>query len=168
MRVAAIFGPMPKFGPIPTAILIAVSLGFAACSRVEERTPEQPAPKANPADSQPAPPAPIPKAPEIHAADPLSTPRSAMAHQLEMIRAANVEGLKRCFVESLRAELTPEVVEAGQKRTGNPPLEDLAASITERTEGGKKIASVKLKSGAVLTELVLEGDHWLADRIWFR
>jgi uncharacterized protein (DUF2147 family) len=90
--------------------------------------------------------------------------KTAIAKQVEKIKASDVEGLKATFTDRLKDKITAEGVQkaAGQLKTMT--IDDLVASAQLTTDGIK----IKMKNGRSLTTLVRVGDEWKADTIWFK
>ena len=75
--------------------------------------------------------------------------------------------LRACFTKRVREDVTDERVKAGQKVAKDFTLDDLVDSVIMGEEDGRKTAKIKMKGGRTLTTLILVGDKWLADRVWF-
>lgn len=98
----------------------------------------------------------------------VSTPRGAIAHQVELLKSGDVEAFKACFTARLQDRITAEAMAQGAEEVGSMSLDDLFASATEGEVEGRKTAKVKMKNGRTLTTLIFTDGKWLADTIWFR
>ena len=95
-------------------------------------------------------------------------PKSAIAYQLELLKAGDREKLVLCFTEDQRKRVTAEAVEQGQEQVANVTLDDLVDSITPGVDEGQATAKIEMKNGRTLTTLIHIEGKWLADTIWFR
>lgn len=95
-------------------------------------------------------------------------PKDAIAYQLGLLKAGNVDKAKACFTDRLKDDITAKIIEQNKKEIARMTLEDLFASVKINTFDGKKTARIKMKNGRTLTTLVLTDGKWLADTIWFR
>lgn len=96
------------------------------------------------------------------------TPKEAIAHQLDRLKAGDVDGVKAMMTERQRDKITPELVEAGKAEAGKYTIDDLVDSVEDGEFEGKKTAKIKMKNGRTLTTLVMTDGVWLADTIWFK
>jgi hypothetical protein len=95
-------------------------------------------------------------------------PKDAIAYQLGLLKAGNVEKVKACFTDRLKDDITAKIIEDNKKEIARMTIEDLFASAKINTFDGEKTAKIKMKNGRTLTTLVLINGKWLADTIWFR
>jgi len=100
--------------------------------------------------------------------EPLGEPKKSIAHQLELLKAGEVEKLRACFTERQRERITKEAVEKGKQQAGKYTLNDLVASVEMGEFQGKKTAKIKMKNGRSLTTLILTDGKWLSDTVWFK
>jgi len=100
--------------------------------------------------------------------DPLGDPKSALAHQLDLIKRGDVKQLKTCFTERLRGRITPALVEDAKKEISDYAFEDLWHDSAPGEDEGKKTVKVKMENGRTLTTFVETEGRWLADTLWFR
>lgn len=97
-----------------------------------------------------------------------TTPKAVIAHQLELLKAGNVDALRACMTERLRDKVTQEVVDKGKQQAGKYTIDDLVDAVEEGMDGANKTAKIKMKSGRSLTTLVEIDGKWLAETIWFK
>ena len=148
---------------IVTAIISATFALLVGCETAltsPESTPsENPAPNKSTTDK-----ATTDNAPQID----VSTPRGAMAHQIELLRAGKVEEFRASFTDRQKKKITADAVAAAQKDLENTDLEGLIHEVEEGEWQGNKTAKIKMKNGRSLTTLVMTDGKWLADTVWFR
>lgn len=101
------------------------------------------------------------------AASLLGTPRDTISHQYVLLRHGKVDELRRLFTESVRDEITPELVEQLSQNLRPVSLNELVHEVEEEEVDGQLRATVKRKDGSVLTTLVRRGDQWQAETLWF-
>ena len=130
--------------PILAAFL---SLAFAACG--DKSTPT-PATGSNP-----------PAATALE-------PKDAIAHQLSLLKAGDVEKLKACFTDRQKERITPEAVAQGKEAASKMTLDEMVASVEMGEYEGKKTAKIKMKNNRTLTTLIQTDGRWLADTVWFK
>lgn len=95
--------------------------------------------------------------------------QAVIFHQIELLRAGNVEELKLWFTARLKDELTPEVLSAAVAEAKNMPAkEQMAQTIEVRDDGGKRIAVVTMEGGRTLTTMVFTDGKYLSDTLWFQ
>lgn len=97
-------------------------------------------------------------------ADDLAAAKSVIAGQVELIKKADVAGLKAGFTKRQQDKITEAHVTAAQKELGKLTIDDLVASV----EPGKDSLKIKMKGGRTLTTLLKVDGKWLADTIWFK
>lgn len=97
-----------------------------------------------------------------------STPKEAIAHQLDLLKAGKLDALKACMTERLREKITQEIVDKGKAAAGKSTLDELVDSVENGMDGAHKTAKIKMKNGRTLTTLVETDGKWLADTIWFK
>jgi hypothetical protein len=85
------------------------------------------------------------------AEEPLGEPKKSIGHQLELLKAGEVEKLWACFTERQRGAITKEAVEKGKKEAAKYTLNDLVASVEMGELQGKKTAKITMKNGRTLT-----------------
>ena len=100
--------------------------------------------------------------------NPLADPKASIAHQLELLKAGDVDKLKECFTARQRDKIAKDAVTAAQTTAGKMTIDDLYASVEMGEFQGAKTAKIKMKNGRTLTTLILTDGKWLADTIWFR
>ncbi len=98
----------------------------------------------------------------------LGDPKSSIAHQLDLIKAGDVDKLKACLTPRVRDGVTKEVVDKAKTQAAQYTIDDLYASDERGEADGKKTAKVKMKNGRTLTTLVETDGQWLADTVWFK
>ncbi len=96
------------------------------------------------------------------------TPKQAIAHQFELLKAGKVDELRACFTDRQKGRITAENVAKGQKEAGSMALADLVDSVELGEFEGKQTAKIKMKNGRSLTTLVKSDAGWLADTVWFK
>ncbi|MCO6457714.1 MAG: hypothetical protein J5I93_20615 [Pirellulaceae bacterium] len=101
------------------------------------------------------------------AASLLGTPRDTISHQYVLLRHGKVDELRRLFTESVRDEITPELVEQLGQNLPPVSLNELVHEVQEEEVDGQLRATVKRKDGSVLTTLVKQGNQWQAETLWF-
>jgi phosphoglucomutase len=94
-------------------------------------------------------------------ADDLSDAKAFIAAQVELIKKADVAGLKAGFTTRLQDKITEANVKG---QAASITLDELVASVSP-ANGGLKI---KMKNGRTLTTLVKVNGKWLADTVWFK
>jgi hypothetical protein len=104
---------------------------------------------------------------------PLADPKTAIAYQLGLLKAGDVNRLRACFTPRLRSRITPEAVDKARQEAAQLTADDLVGSVEMgeykgKEYKGRKTAKIKMENGRTLTLLVLFGDQWLADTKWFR
>jgi hypothetical protein len=99
---------------------------------------------------------------------PLNSPKDSLTHQMELLKAGDVEKLKACFTNRLQGSITAETVKKGKKELSNYTLDDLYASEERGEFEGSETCKVKMKNGRTLTTLMLQDGQWLADTVWFK
>lgn len=97
-----------------------------------------------------------------------ATPKAAIAHQLDLLKAGNVDALKACMTERVREKVTKEIVDKGKEQAGKSSIDDLVDTVEDGMDGANKTAKIKMKNGRTLTTLVEINGKWLADTIWFQ
>ena len=133
-------------------------LSLAACGGGEVEKPE-PGKGAESSASKPSEPAkPEPKK------DPMLEPFTSFAHQLELLRQADLEGLKACMVESAHADIDVDKLELIAEHFETLPPEDYARSVV--VEGD--YAKLKFPSGKVFETLRRVDGKWLAQTPWWQ
>jgi hypothetical protein len=95
-------------------------------------------------------------------------PKDAVAYQLELLKAGDVEKLKDCFTDRQKGRITSDLVEQAKAGVGAMTIEDLFASVEMGEHEGKKTAKVKMKNGRTLTTLIQTDGKWLADTVWMK
>lgn len=95
-------------------------------------------------------------------------PKDAIAHQLGLLKAGDVEKLRACFTERQRERITPEAVAEGKQAVADQTLADLVASVELGEYEGRETAKVMMASGRTLTTLIKTDGVWLADTVWFK
>ena len=140
-----------------TMLVCALALG--ACGGEGEKKEDAEGGKAPPAVSEP---------PANAPANPLATAKGSIEHQLALLKAQKVEELRACFTPRLQSRITAANVEKAQGDASGMTIDDLWSSAKEGEYEGKKTMKVKMQSGRTLTTLVLSGDRWLSDTVWFQ
>jgi hypothetical protein len=144
-------------------VMLALSVGllFAACSG------DKTEPTAAAATDQPTPMS-AARFPTTDELDPTNA-QAVIFHQIELLRAGNVDELKLWFTARLAAELTPDVLTAAVAEAKNMPTkEQMAQTVEVRDEGGKRVAVVTMEGGRTLTTMVLTDGRYLSDTLWFK
>jgi hypothetical protein len=100
--------------------------------------------------------------------DALKDPKTSIAYQLELVKAGDMEKLRACLTDRVRANVTAEGVEKAKTNSVNYTIDDLYESAEMGENEGKKTAKVKMKNGRTLTTLVETDGKWLADTVWFK
>lgn len=95
-------------------------------------------------------------------------PKDAIAYQLELLKAGDVEKLRACFTERQKERITPEAVAEGKQAVANQTLADLVASVELGEHEGQETAKIMMASGRTLTTLIKTDGVWLADTVWFK
>jgi hypothetical protein len=98
----------------------------------------------------------------------LGDPKSSIAHQLDLLKAGDVDRLRECFTPRLRDQVTRERVQRAQGKAGTTSVDELVSSVETGEFQGQKFAKIKMKNGRTLTTLVLTDGKWLSDTLWFR
>lgn len=97
-------------------------------------------------------------------ADELAEAKTFIAAQVELLKKADVAGLKAGFTKRLQDRITEANVKKGQAALGKMTIDDLVASVAP----GKNSLKIKMKNGRTLTTMVKVDGKWLADTIWFK
>jgi hypothetical protein len=98
-------------------------------------------------------------------------PKAAIAYQLKLLKAGDVNKLRECFADWLRPRVTAENVANASKEAANLTIDDLVASVEiQEPMTGFKTATIKMKNGRTLTTLLQTNGNgkWLADTLWFQ
>lgn len=98
-------------------------------------------------------------------ADDTADAKAVIAAQVELIKKADVAGLKAGFTKRLQDKITEANVKKAQGQLGTMTIDDLVASAAP---AGKDALKIKMKNGRTLTTLVKVDGKWLADTIWFK
>jgi hypothetical protein len=98
-------------------------------------------------------------------ADELADAKAFIGKQVELIKKADVDGLKAGFTKRLQDKITKANVEKAQKQLDKMTLDELVASAAP---AGKDSIKIKMKNGRTLTTLVKVDGKWLADTVWFK
>lgn len=96
--------------------------------------------------------------------DDLADARTFITKQVELIKKADVGGLKAGFTKRLQDRITEENVKKAQKQVATMSVDELVASVA----ANKDTLKVKMKNGRTLTTLVKVDGKWLADTVWFK
>ncbi len=96
------------------------------------------------------------------------TPKSLISHQFVLVKNGQAEALKPLFVESLRDQITPEMLEEYSGKLPPISLDDLVAEVVPDEAAERETVIVKRSDGSTLTRLVRQGDSWQADTLWFK
>jgi len=157
-----------KFSAIPVAVAVAVTVMLGGCGKTGKVADDGPD-HANCGIDHSDPGALDKKAAEPAAqANPLSTPKESMKHQFALLKAGKVDELRACLTPRLRDRVNARMIEEGAAETAKMTFEDLYDSEAMDEYEGLRTCKVKMKSGRILTTLVLDEDKWLADTIWFK
>lgn len=97
-------------------------------------------------------------------ADDLADAKAFIGGQAELLKKADVAGLKAGFTKRLQDKITEAAVKKGQKQIGTMSLDDLVGSVAARGDSLK----IKMKNGRTLTTLVKVDGKWAADTVWFK
>ena len=99
---------------------------------------------------------------------PVGTPKDVISHQYVLIRNGRTDDLKKFFIESLREEITPELIEERQKNMKRVSLSDLVHEVLPEEGSEPEVYLIKRKDGRALTRVIRQGNHWEADTLWFK
>ena len=99
---------------------------------------------------------------------PASDPKSAIAAQLDALKAGDTERVKAGMTARVQDRFTAEDVAKAKEEAGRMTIDDLYDSVEMGEDEGKKTAKVKMKNGRTLTTLIEEDGKWLADTVWFK
>lgn len=97
-------------------------------------------------------------------ADDLADAKTFIAAQVELLKKADVAGLKAGFTKRQQDKITEANVKKGQAALGKMTIDDLVASVA----AGKDSLKIKMKNGRTLTTLLKVDGTWLADTVWFK
>jgi len=97
-----------------------------------------------------------------------SDPKTAIAAQLDALKAGDADKVKAGMTARVRDRFTAEDVEKAKGEAGKMTIDELYDSVEMGEDGGKKTAKVKMKNGRTLTTLIEEDGKWLADTVWFK
>jgi hypothetical protein len=98
----------------------------------------------------------------------LATPKDALRHQLELLKAGDLEKFKACFTARQQEQITAEAIKAGQEELANFTLGSLYGSDEYGEYDGQKTCKVKMENGRTLTTFIEVDGKWLADTVWFQ
>lgn len=104
----------------------------------------------------------------IDRANPLSTPKSSIAYQFELVKAGDYEKLLDCFTEKGKKKLSQPLVESAKANSVNFSFDDLFGAVEMDENSNGKFAIVRMKDNRTLTILELKDGKWLSNNIWFR
>lgn len=134
-------------------------LGLAACGgEADEPTPNtgssivEETPASKPSEPE------VPK-------DPMLDPFTSFAHQLDLLREADLEGLKACMVESAHDQIDVDRLEVIAEHFGTLPAEDYARYVELR---GDDLADLMFPSRKVFTTFKRVDGKWLAQSPWWQ
>jgi cell division FtsZ-interacting protein ZapD len=97
-------------------------------------------------------------------ADDLADARTFIAAQVELIKKADIAGVKAGLTKRLQGKVTEAQVKKAGEQVGKMTIDDLVAAVA----AGKDSLKIKMKNGRTLTTLVKVDGTWLADTIWFK
>jgi hypothetical protein len=97
-------------------------------------------------------------------ADELADAKTFIAAQVELIKKADLAGVKAGLTKRLQDKVTDAHVKKAGEEVSKMTIDDLVASVAP----GKDSLKIKMKNGRTLTTLVKVDGKWLADTIWFK
>ena len=95
-------------------------------------------------------------------------PKMEIAHQLELLKAGDIDELKKHFTERIRGKITEELIAEAQQELPNYTIDDLVAIAEYGKFEGMETVTIKMKNNRTLTTLIWMDGKWLADTLWFK